>query len=458
MAQVDLTIKNGTIVTPTCLVQAGIAVKAGKIVAIASNVNLPDSSRAIDATGLYVLPGIIDVHVHLRDPGYTYKEDFKSGTSAAAAGGITCVFDMPNNYPPVRDVTALKDKIDVAEAKAIIDYGLYGLLTDGNLHEVKTLARAGIIGYKCFMGETLGKIGPPSDGEMLDEFAEVAAIDLRVSVHAENDPILQYRIEKLRKQGRGDAYAHYESRPHVVEEEAVNRAILYARETKCKLHVAHLSSIQGVDEVREAKQEGQPITVETEPHYLLLDSKDYAKIGSLMKVNPSVKTDVDRASLWNAINDGTIDMIASDHAPQTLEEKTKPVIFDCMSGFPGLETSVPLMLTQIKKGLVSLTRYVQLTSENPAKAWSVYPQKGCIAVDSDADFTIVDLKMKGKVEPAKFLSKSKWSPFENFEFEGSPVYTIVRGNVVMEHGNVDSKVKGKMIRPIPNSQNTWTRS
>lgn len=458
MDHVDLTIENGTIVTSTCLVHAGVAVKAGKVVAVASNANLPDSSTRIDATGLFVLPGIIDVHVHLRDPGYTYKEDFETGTAAAAAGGITCVFDMPNNHPPVRDVAALEEKIDVAEGKAIVDYGLYGLLTDGNLHEVKALALAGVIGYKCFMGETLGRIGPPSDGEMLDEFAEVASVDLRVSVHAENDSILQHRIAKLRKQGRSDAYAHFESRPHIVEEEAINRAIVYARETKCKLHIAHLSSTQGVDVVRRAKQRGQQVTAETEPHYLLLDDKDYEKIGSFMKVNPSIKTKVDRSSLWDAINDGTIDMIASDHAPQALEEKTKPMIFDCLSGFPGLETSVPLMLTCVKKGLVSLTRYVQLTSENPAKAWKVYPQKGCITVGSDADLTIVDLNMKGRVEPTRFLSRSKWSPFEHFEFEGAPVYTIVRGNVVMDQGNVDTKVKGKMVRPIVDSQNTGTGS
>jgi dihydroorotase-like cyclic amidohydrolase len=173
-----------------------------------------------------------------------------------------------------------------------------------------------------------------------------------------------------------------------------------------------------------------------------------------MKVNPSIKTEVDRASLWEAINDGTIDMIASDHAPQALEEKTKPMIFDCLSGFSGLETSVPLMLTQVKKGLISLSRYVQLTSENPAKAWRIYPQKGCLAVGSDADLTIVDINMKGKVDPAKFLSKSKLSPFEDFEFEGQPVYTIVRGNVVMDHGKLDSRVKGKMVRPAVNSQNT----
>ena len=453
MAQVDLSVKNGTIVMSTCLIQAGVAVKDGKIVAIASDANLPDASRTIDAAGLFVLPGIIDVHVHLRDPGYTYKEDFGCGTSAAAAGGITCVFDMPNNNPPVKDVTALRKKVDVAEAKAVVDYGLYGLLTTGNLHEVKPLAEAGVIGYKCFMGETLGNVGPPSDGEMLDQFTDVGCLDLRVSVHAENDPILQYRIDKLRKEGRGDAYAHYESRPHIVEEEAVNRAILYARDTKCKLHIAHLSSMQGVALLREAKQEGQLITAETTPHYLILDDNNYSEIGSRMKVNPSIKTKVDRTSLWSALNDGTIDMIVSDHAPQSVEEKSKPNIFDCISGFSGLETSVPLMLTQVRKGLISLSKYVQLTSENPARAWRIYPQKGCIAVGSDADLTIVDVNLKGRIDPAKFLSKSKLSPFEGFEFEGAPVYTIVRGNVVMDHGKVDGKVRGRMVRPIANAKN-----
>jgi len=447
MPSIDLAIRNGTIVTSTSTYRAGIAVNDGKIVAIASNENLPQSSRTIDASGLFVLPGVIDVHVHLRDPGYTYKEDFGSGTAAAAAGGVTCVFDMPNNSPPTSSVDTLYKKIEAAQAKAVVDFGLYGLITAGNLSDLELLSKAGIIGYKCYMGETTGKIPPSPDGEMLEQFAKVAVTDLRVAVHAENDPILQHLILRLRNRGRNDAYAHYESRPPIVEEEAIQRAILYAREAKCKLHVSHLSSMRGTAVLREAKQRGQAVTAETCPHYLLLDATDYAEKGSLMKINPSIKTKEDRDALWKAINDGTIDMIATDHSPHALEEKKQPGIFDSVSGFPGLETSVRLMLTQVKRGLISFARYVMLSSQNPATAWRVYPKKGCIGVGSDGDFTIVDINKKGKIEPQRFLSKAKWSPFDGVDFVGAPVYTIVRGNVVMDHGNVDTEAKGKIVSP-----------
>ena len=448
MPTADLVIKNGTIVTESYTFEGAIAVNGGKITSITSNENAPSANKVIDATGLHVLPGVIDVHVHFRDPGYTYKEDFGSGTAAAAAGGVTLIFDMPNNFPPPKNVDALRLKIEAAK-KAIVDYGLYGLLTVGNIADLTPLAEAGVIGYKCFMGETVGKIPPPNDGEMIDQFAVVSKANLRVSVHAENDPILQYRIEKLKSEGRGDAHAHYESRTGVVEEEAVRRAIMYAAESKCKLHIAHLSGERALAGLAEAKRRYQPVTAETGPHYLLLDDEQYVKIGSLMKMNPSIKQASDKAALWAALNNGTIDMIATDHSPHTLDEKRKPMIFDCISGFPGLETAVPLMLTQVNKGMLPLTTYVRLTSANPARAWRLYPQKGVTRVGSDADFTIVDLKAKSKVNPATFYSKAKWSPFDGFEVQGLPVFTVVRGNVVMDHGKVDQRPVGKMVSPLP---------
>ena len=448
MATKDLVIKNGTIVTESYAFEGAIALTGGKITALTSNENAPSADRVIDAKGLHVLPGIIDVHVHLRDPGYTYKEDFGSGTAAAASGGVTLIFDMPNNFPPPKNVDALNHKIEAAK-KAIVDYGLYGLLTVGNIADLVPLAEAGVIGYKCFMGETVGKIPPPSDGEMIDQFAVVSKANLRVSVHAENDPIVQYRIKKLTAEGKSDAHAHYESRTNVVEEEAVRRAILYAGESNTKLHIAHLSGEGALSTVAEAKRRFQPVTAETGPHYLLLDDDQYMSIGSLMKVNPSIKTANDKAALWAALNNGTIDMIASDHSPHALEEKKKPMIFDCASGFPGLETAVPLMLTEVNKGMLPLTTYVKLTSANPARVWRLYPQKGIIRVGSDADFTIVDLKAKSKIDPSKFYTKAQWSPFDGFEVQGLPVYTIVRGNVVMDHGVVDKNPVGKMISPLP---------
>jgi dihydroorotase len=447
MPSADLVIRGGTVVTPTAMVKMALTVRNGRIAEITSDANAPSAERIIDAGGLHVLPGIIDSHVHFRDPGLTYKEDFASGFAAAAAGGITCIFDMPNNVPPTRDIETLRAKAEVARSKAVVDFGLYGLLSVGSLKEVEGLSTSGVIGFKCYMGETTGRIPPPSDGEMLEQFSEVARLGRRVTVHAENDSIVQYMVQKLRSEGRVYPRAHFESRPQVVEEEAVGRAMLYARKTSCPLHIAHLSSAGGAELVRRAKNEGIPVTSETAPHYLLLDDTRYAELGSLMKINPSIKSRTDRAALWGAISDGTVDTIASDHSPHTLEEKTSRDIFDAASGFPGLETSVPLMLTQVNLGRLNLQKYVQLTSENPARVWGIYPRKGCIEVGSDADFTIVDLKAKSRVDPTKFYSKARWSPFDGFEVQGQPVYTISRGKVVMERGVVDTQRHGDMVLP-----------
>jgi dihydroorotase len=315
------------------------------------------------------------------------------------------------------------------------------------------MVRGGVIGFKCYMAETTGKVAPPPKSQMLDDMATLARAGMRLSVHAEDDSILQRRITELRKKKRTDAMAHYESRPEIVEEKAVRRAILMARKTRCNLHIAHLSSSAGAKEVRKAKRSGArgggSLTAETCPQYLLLDKGDYAKKGSLMKSNPSIKRKEDRLALWKAVNDGTIDMIASDHAPHTIEEKTSGAsIFDQASGFPGLETSVALMLTCVGRGLLTLSRYVQMTSAGPAKAWSLYPKKGSISVGADADFTIVDTRKEWRIDPARFVSKAKYSPFEGFQVKGAAVYTIVRGGLAMDHGHIDSRWRGEMQRPL----------
>lgn len=453
MSSADLVIKNGGVAVSSSLSSCAIAAKEGRITWIGANSNAPNADRVIDASGLIVLPGVIDVHVHMRDPGATYKEDFQSGTAAAAAGGVTTVFDMPNNTPPTKDVAALRLKAKAAQEKAIVDYALYGLMTEGNIGDLVPLIGAGVIGFKCYMAETTGKVAPPSESEMLGEMRVIAKAGLRAAVHAEDDSLLQERISKLRREGRVDALAHYESRPEEVEEKAVRRALVLAREAKCDLHIAHLSSAAGASEVRKAKaslRRGRgSVTAETCPQYLLLDKDDYAEKGSMMKSNPSVKRREDRLALWRGVRDGTVDMIATDHAPHTIEEKTAGAsIFDRASGFPGLETSVALMLTCVSRGLLSLSRYVRLTSESPAKAWGLYPKKGRIALGSDADFTIVDTKREWRIDPARFVSKAKYSPFEGFEARGAAVYTIVRGGVVMDNGHIDARSRGEMQRPL----------
>jgi dihydroorotase len=453
LSSADLVIKNGVVAVSSSLRRCAVAAKDGKIVWLGSNSNAPNASKMIDASGLVVLPGVIDVHVHMRDPGATYKEDFRSGTAAAAAGGVTTVFDMPNNTPPTQDVEALRLKVTEAERKALVDYAFYGLITVRNAGETLPLARAGVIGFKCYMAETTGNVLPPTEEEMLAAFAVVAKARMRVSVHAEDDSIVQKGIARLRKMKREDALAHYESRPASAELAAVRRALTLARKTGCDLHIAHLSSAAGVREVRAAKRSlrgrsAYDLTAETCPQYLLLDKSDYEAKGSMMKSNPSIKRKQDTMALWRAVRGGTIDMIATDHAPHALDEKTgHRSIFDEASGFPGLETSVPLMLNCVNQGRLSLTRYVQMASESPAKAWGIYPKKGRIAVGSDADFTIVDMRKEWTIDPQRFFSKAKFSPFEGRRVRGAPIYTVVRGKLVMDHGHVDTSSKGEMLRP-----------
>ncbi len=449
MSPVDLVVMNGRVATPCSLRSCAVAAKDGKLSWIGSNSNAPSARRVIDASGLIVMPGVIDPHVHLRDPGATYKEDFRTGTAAAAKGGVTLVFDMPNNNPPTKDVEALRMKMKEAREKALVDYSFYGMLTGDNGPELRPLVQGGVIGFKCYMAETTGSPPPPSDQQLLTELAIVAKSGRRVSFHAEDDALIKSRLSGLRHAGRTDAIAHYESRPELAESNAVRRAIRLGAESGCDVHIAHLSSAAGAQDVRAGKRQGRRVTAETCPQYLLLDKDDYKSKGALMKVNPSIKRSEDRDALWRALTDGTIDMLATDHAPHALKEKVSgESIFDKPSGFPGLETAVALMLTCVNRRLLSLSRYVQLTSSGPAKAWGLYPKKGSIEVGSDADLTIVDPKRRWKIDPEEFVSKAKYSPFDGFEATGAPAYTIVRGHVVMDQGHIDDRSRGEVQSPL----------
>lgn len=449
MSAADLVILNGRVATPSYLRSCAVAARGGKISWLGSNSNAPRGEKVIDASGLIVLPGVIDVHVHMREPGSSYKEDFRSGTAAAAAGGVTTIFDMPNNRPPTEDLRSLREK-ERAARKAVVDYALYGLLTAGNVKKIGPMVEAGVIGFKWYMAETTGNALPSPTDRVREGLRVVGAAGRRVAVHAEDDETIRRLVGRLRAEGRLDALAHYESRPAAVEEKAVREAIAAARASGCDLHLAHLSSAAGAAAVREAKRRGPRgrVTAETCPQYLLLDVKDYAAKGAMMKCNPSIKRRGDRLALWRAVGDGTVDMIATDHAPHALEEKTSGAsIFEQASGFPGLETSVAIMLTCVHRGLLSLSRYVQLASEAPARAWGLYPRKGRIAVGSDADFTIVDAGKEWKIDPERFVSKARYSPFEGFTAKGVPAYTVVRGRTVMEHGVIDETPRGEMQKP-----------
>jgi dihydroorotase len=445
----ELVIKNGKIVTPFSTYEGDdIAVEKGKIAAIDRQGSFPEAREVIDAKGKYILPGIIDVHVHFREPGSTYKEDFETGSMAAAAGGVTTIFDMPNNTPFICTVEALNQKLEIIKNKAYVDYGLVAAIVGDSISEIPKLSEAGINVFKIFMGETVGGVPAPDDGGILKAFKLVAETGLRVGVHAENNAIMDSFKAELRKAGRNDPLAHVEARPNIAEAESIQRAILFAEEAKCKLHIYHLSSKEGVHLIRAAKAKGVQVSAETGPHYLLLDCDYMKKVGSILKMNPPVRSRENREALWQGFFDETIEVLATDHSPHSLEEKVKENIWDAIPGFCGVETSVPLLLTQVNEGRLSLNTYVKHASENPARLFNLYPQKGTIQVGADADFTIVDMAKQGLLQSERLHSKTKVTPFDGWRVRGMPVYTVVRGKVVMKDGEIVMKPQGKLIRPI----------
>jgi dihydroorotase len=439
---VDLVINGGTIVSPDSEYRASIAIKDGVIHAIGAPEAMPKAKQTLDAIGLHILPGAIDVHVHFRDPGYPDKEDFASGTAAAAFGGVTTVFDMPNTLPTIGTAEALAAKHEIAGAKAYVDYGLYAVLGEDSIEHVPALIDGGIIGFKLYMGNTFGRIPSPSTGAMLEAFEVVAPTGKRISLHAETNSIMERRESRLRAAGRTEPIAHLAARPAVVAVEAVARAAILAEWTGARIHVLHISSAAELRPLAEAKARGVEITGETCPHYLLLSETDYEKFGGIVRVNPPVREAPNRQPLWDALMDGTVDIIATDHAPHTPEEKTRNDIWTVDCGFPGVETQMPLMLTEVNRGRATLQDYVRWSAEAPAKIWGLYPRKGTLTVGSDADLAIVDLKRNWTIDDALIQSRSKISPWHGRQATALPIHTIVRGRFVMKDRVLQEDARG----------------
>ena len=452
----DLVIKNGTVVTSEQTFKGGVAIKDGRFVAIGTDDSLPQGKEEIDAKGRHILPGIIDGHVHFREPGLSHKEDFMTGSTAAVCGGVTTIMDMPNVMPPTADADKVREKIKIAEGRFLTDHAFFAVVVQTNIDQILPMAEAGVIGYKIFFGETIGNLPFPDDGACLDAFRLMAESKLPLGIHAENRQIMAHYTNRLKAEGKNDPVYWEASRPALCEAESVHHAIFFAETFGTKLHVYHTSSKQAAWMVRDAKARGLRVTAETGPHYLLREPKDMEKVGSLLKMNPPVRTRDHGEVLWDGLINGYIDMIATDHSPHTLEEKgsdlmgkmTKPAIWDCISGFCGVETAVPLILTEVNKGRMTLNQYVKVTSENPAKVWQIYPKKGAIRLGSDGDVTIVDMNKEGVIDVNKLHSKSKPSPWHGWKYKGAPVYTIVRGHVQMRDGEPVGKPIGQLVRPL----------
>ena len=459
----DLVLTGGTVVTESTRFKADVAIRDGLIAAVGAPDAMPDAAETVDVSGLHVLPGAIDVHVHFREPGYTHKEDWQTGSAAAAMGGVTTVFEMPNTHPPTRSITELRQKQEAAK-KSHVDFGIYGLLAEDNIGELQGLIDGGVNAFKCFMGNTFGNLPSPSTGAMLEGFEVIAPSGLRISLHAETASIMAWRQKRLMEAGRNDPLYHIGARPEVVAIEAVARAAILAEWTGARVHVLHISSAGELIPLADAKARGVDITGETCPCYLLLDASDYARLGSVIRVNPPVREKKDSVAIWEALKSGVVDMIATDHAPHQPEEKMKDVIWDADCGFPGVETQMRLMLTQVAAGTLSLEHYVKISAANPARSFGLWPVKGRIGVGAHADIAVVDLARKETIRAADLHSRGKVTPFEGTEITGAAVHTLVRGTFVQRdrtlvegtsgHGRQVTDIQ-RMPPAVPRNQNQY---
>ncbi|MDA4118186.1 MAG: dihydroorotase family protein [Thaumarchaeota archaeon] len=453
----DLVIRGGKIVTAISIFEAGIAVEGGKIVAIGNPEDLPIADEVLKADGKIILPGVIDPHVHFRDPGFEYKEDFHSGSVAAAYGGVTTVMDMPNTLPVVSNVQTFLEKKSEAQRKSVVDFCLIAAASPSNMPDLRHLANAGAIYFKTVMGGYKASERPETasmlslnDGDLLSVFKAVAATGRAVAVHAEGEDLREYFTNRIRGKAQLDYSAHFKSRPNLVEVEAVSRAILVAAQAGCRLHIAHMSTLGAMSLVQQARANGANISSETCPHYLFLNNHEAVPLGPNGVMNPSIKTEKDRVALWQGVKTGTIDFISTDHAPHTSEDKRAGDgnVLKTPAGVIGVETFLPLMMTEALRGRITLQQVVSLTSKNAAKLFGIYPRKGAIAIGSDADLVIVDPKRSATVTQESLHSKSKNSPFIGMRVTGIPVHTIVRGKRIMSDGELIAKPgSGKFVNP-----------
>src|SRR5262249_23327919 len=330
----------------------------------------------------------------------------------------------------------------MAAEKAHVDFGLYGLLGEDTIANVPALIDGGVIGFKLYMGNTFGKIPSPSTGATLEAFETVAPTGKRISLHAETNSIMERRETQLRAAGRTDPLAHIASRPAVVAVEAVSRAALLAEWTGARIHILHISSAEELRPLREARARGVDITGETCPHYLFLSADDYARFGGVIRVNPPVREKRNQEPLFAALADGTIDVIATDHAPHAIEEKTRNDIWAVDSGFPGVETQMAMMLTEAAAGRYSVCDYVRWSAANPARIWGLYPRKGVIQAGADADLAVVDLSREWTIDDAKLQSLSRITPFHGRRTKGLPLHAMVRGRFVMRERELVTAARG----------------
>ena len=455
----DLVIRGGTLVTAEGERRGGLAIQNGRIVAVDRDDAMPEARETLDATGLHVLPGLIDTHVHLRDPGKIEREDWFTGTQAAAAAGVTTILEMPIAIPPVHTAAILRDRAAHVQPRSIVDFALYAGASGDNLDEIEAMAADGAIAFKTFRTNPVkGRereftgICCPDAGQMLEVMERTARTGLLHVVHAEEQQILNVTEERARRTGRHDGRVHALARPEIAETASVAQCVALAHATGTRLQIAHMSSAAALGIIARAKDAGIKVTAETCPHYLMFTEDALAQWGPYAKCNPPLRSQETQDRLWDAVRLGVIDVVGTDHSPFLVEEKAPFAdnIWGAPPGIPGLEEFLPLLLTAVHRERLSLVDLARLTCENPARLFGLWPRKGTLAVGADADVVLVDMRAERVHDHRMLYTKSRDTAlmYDGMRMRGLPVATFVRGRAVMRDGRITGEAGwGRWIKP-----------
>ena len=430
---IDLILKGGTVINQDGIGVRDIAVSQGRIAGIGAGFK---GAEELDCRNLHIMPGVIDSQVHFREPGLTHKEDLETGSRAAVMGGVTAVFEMPNTNPTTTSAAALADKVSRAKHRMFCDFAFYVGGTRENVNEIPALEKLpAAAGIKVFIGSSTGDLLVEDDAGLE---AIISILSRRAAFHSEDEFRLR---ERVKYQVAGDTSSHPVWRDVEAARLCTERLIRIARKYNKRIHVLHIST---AEELPMLAANRDIATVEATPHHLTLSADDYARLGTKLQMNPPVREKYHRDALWAAINSGLVDVLGSDHAPHTLEEKAKPYPAS-PSGMTGVQTLVPMMLNHVNEGKLSLERLVDLTSHGPQRIFNI-KNKGRIAEGYDADFTIVDLKRTETIENKWIESRCGWSPYDGVKVQGWVVGTYVRGKRAMWQGEIVEKAFGEAVK------------
>lgn len=429
LSKVDLCLQNAKIPNKEGVLEAGIVIDAGKIVSISKNSILPEADETIDLDGCLLLPGIVDVHVHFREPGLTHKEDFSTGSKAALAGGVTTICDMPNTSPQTDSLENFIEKKEIAENKSLVDFGLHGMLTD-SIEEGNKVLEAGAASLKLY--------------PELEEDSNISKIEDEKSictVHPE-DPFMLQEIDSDEK--GSDAFLN--SRPGEAEASEISRILSLT--SRPHIHFCHVTTQKSLDLISRGKKRNR-LTCEVSPHHLLLDKSHLRELGTVSKTYPPLRSEEDRLALLNGLKSGAVNIVATDHAPHTEGEKDRSMT-EAPPGIAGVETSLPLLFTLVEKGEISLNRLVEAMCRSPARIFGLYNEegipKGRMVPGADADLVALDQNREWKIEGERLHGKTKFTPFEGREVMGKPFLTLVRGEIMYKEGEIVGKGgKGKFV-------------